>query len=238
MCNTCLHCSNQFGTARKLIPYLYALVMSRQLRLYRHPLLSVTQHFFENSDGVSPDKFLRYIPKNVNPFTHIIVPQTTGLNPNAHLTPLKGYKLLIKGKLMEKTLRSNRFSFRTGITRKSDYHGHHFEEGYTVLGPYGSIGIKVYYEYDLRDYFTSNQLYTPNDNEQQKEKLQPQTKQTEIPQTHQQRIKDRKEFDDSEVPFDADDENVNTDFHMNMDFDMDMDMDMDDDLYSDSQRIM
>merc|ERR1712154_647872 len=57
-----------------------------------------------------------------------------------------------------------------GHTRRSDYRSHHYEEGYSVHGPFGSIGIRVYYEYDLQPYFGSNEIYSEEKNEQQNSK--------------------------------------------------------------------
>lgn len=140
--------------------------MARRLRLYSHPLTSRVNPSraaseLQGSIGSSTaNSFVRYIPRNVSPISHIIIPQTTGLDPNAHLTPLKGYQIRFKGKILEKTLRSNLFKFRTGHTRKSDYRSHHFQEGYSVHGPFGTVGIRVYYEYDLEPYFGSNEIYS------------------------------------------------------------------------------
>ena len=124
--------------------------------MYSHPLASVPKgemtHQFNN--------MIHRVPRNVSPISHIIVPNTTGLNPNAHLTPLKGYYIRYRGKIQDKTLRSNVFKFRTGHTRRSDYRGFHYEEGYTVSGPYGALGVHVYYEYDLNDYFSNTDIWT------------------------------------------------------------------------------
>lgn len=143
--------------------------MSRPLRLYSNPITSTLKPLAKSgSSQEEHNPRLRYIasrvtriPMNVSPISHVIIPNTTGLNPNAHLTPLKGYYIRYKGKIQEKTLRSSSFKFRTGTTKKSDYRAFHYDEGYTVSGPYGALGIYVYYEYDLENYFTDTDVWIP-----------------------------------------------------------------------------
>ncbi len=139
--------------------------MARRLRLYSHPITARVKggKSGELDASRNTSSFIKYVPRNISPISHVIIPQTTGLDPNAHLTPLKGYQIRFKGKMLEKTLKSNTFKFRTGHTRKSDYRSHHYEEGYAVHGPFGSIGVKVYYEYDLVPYFGSNEIYSQID---------------------------------------------------------------------------
>ena len=142
--------------------------MARRLRLYSNPIAGRVKpkssiemaEQMDTSIASKDSSFIKYVPRNVSPISHVIIPQTSGLDPNAHLTPLKGYQIRFKGKILEKTLRSNTFKFRTGHTRRSDYRSHHYEEGYSVHGPYGSVGVRVYYEYDLEPYFGSNEIYS------------------------------------------------------------------------------
>eukprot|EP01084_Bolivina_argentea_P197284 338111_1 len=142
--------------------------MARRLRLYSHPLVGrihrggderVVADVAKDASR-NTESFIKYIPRNISPISHVIIPQTSGLDPNAHLTPLKGYQIRFKGKMMERTLKSNIFKFRTGHTRRADYRSHHYEEGYSVHGPFGSVGVKVYYEYELDPYFASNEIYS------------------------------------------------------------------------------
>merc|ERR1719245_2673484 len=137
--------------------------MARRLRLYTHPIVGRIGKAAESDiqeTSRNTERFIKWVPRNVSPISHVIIPQTSGLDPNAHLTPLKGYQIRFKGKILEKTLRSNVFKFRTGHTRKSDYRSHHYEEGYSVHGPFGSVGVRVYYEYDLEPYFGSSEIYS------------------------------------------------------------------------------
>ena len=137
--------------------------MARRLRLYWHPIhgrIGKAADSDVQETARSTERFIKYVPRNVSPISHVIIPQTSGLDPNAHLTPLKGYQIRFKGKILEKTLRSNIFKFRTGHVRRSDYRSHHYEEGYSVHGPYGTVGIRVYYEYELEPYFGSNEVYS------------------------------------------------------------------------------
>merc|ERR1719245_1550388 len=137
--------------------------MARRLRLYTHPIVGRIGKAAESDIqevARMTQRFIKFVPRNVSPISHVIIPQTSGLDPNAHLTPLKGYQIRFKGKILEKTLRSNVFKFRTGHVRRSDYRSHHYEEGYSVHGPFGTVGVRVYYEYDLEPYFGSSEIYS------------------------------------------------------------------------------
>mmetsp|Transcript_11646 Transcript_11646/g.17613 ORF Transcript_11646/g.17613 Transcript_11646/m.17613 type:complete len:201 (-) Transcript_11646:68-670(-) len=144
--------------------------MARRLRLYSHPITAPISVKFteagqridhqETASAKNKTHFIRFIPRNISPVSHVIIPQNTGLDPNAFLTPLKGYSVRFKGKILDKTLRSNIFKFRTGRTRIKDVKSHHYSEGYAVHGPFGVIGVKVYYQYDLQPYLGSSEKYS------------------------------------------------------------------------------
>eukprot|EP01084_Bolivina_argentea_P261382 441668_1 len=147
--------------------------MARRLRLYSHPLTGRVKGKASELGAYIPKNatsFIKYVPRNISPISHVIIPQTTGLDPNAHLTPLKGYRVRFKGKILERTLKSNIFKFRTGHTRKADHKSWNYEEGYSVHGPFGVVGVKVYYEYELEPYFGSNEKYSTDINQTDKKK--------------------------------------------------------------------
>merc|ERR1719277_603656 len=97
--------------------------MARRLRLYSNPITgrvksktAVEQAQDSNLSVASKDSsFIKYIPRNVSPISHVIIPQTSGLDPNAHLTPLKGYQIKFKGKILEKHCEATHSNSGQGI---------------------------------------------------------------------------------------------------------------------------
>jgi len=148
--------------------------MARVLRVYEHPIAtSAGRNVKTHDEGFSVYSFVKKIPRNVSPISHVIVPQTVGLNPNARISPLCGYYIRYKGKFQENSIRRGKLHFMTGTIKRIDNStgndwdpiNHVFRETYAVYGPFGMIGIKAMYAYDLTDYFTSKESYSLKNDE-------------------------------------------------------------------------
>lgn len=168
--------------------------MARVLRCYEHPI-AASSALAGTNDTQNITQFVRRVPRKISPITHVIVPQTSGLDPNARISTLRGYCVRYKGKIQENSIRKAKYLFITGAVDRLDNHlgndwdslHHVFRENYMVYGPFGILGVKAMYHYDLTNYFTSKEIYSVD-----KEKTDEQKRQERIDKETKKQIEKQK----------------------------------------------